>query len=385
MEAPVSSAKEMVEESSKKARRATKGSAVSAKDSSGKDDVSAGYIMVEVEAPVSFVATQDEESAQEAPPTTEEPKASVVAREDLPSGVDTTSMGGVVVAIPKKTPKRAKPVKPMEALPSDADRDSVATGEVVVAAPKKISKHAKPLTAAEALPSSADLESAATGEAVVVVPKKTSKHAKPMTAAEDLRSSADRESATTGEAVVAVPKKTSKHAKPLTAAEDLRSSADLESAATGEVGEAVVAVPKKTSKRAKPMTVAEDGSEAPAPSIAKAISRKSRRSSDTGEDDVSSDVQEPASKKSKAANGEGKAVKKPKMLQLDANGEIVDDRVTPLVNKKGVRDSGKASHPDMKMSPGYIKALELKMHKEVSDAGHRAKVSGRRTWKDIDA
>ena len=350
MEAPVSSAKEMVEESSKKARRATKGSAVSAKDSSGKDDVSAGYIMVEVEAPVSFVATQDEESAQEAPPTTEEPKASVVAREDLPSGVDTTSMGGVVVAIPKKTPKRAKPVKPMEALPSDADRDSVATGEVVVAAPKKISKHAKPLTAAEALPSSADLESAATGEAVVVVPKKTSKHAKPMTAAEDLRS-----------------------------------SADLESAATGEVGEAVVAVPKKTSKRAKPMTVAEDGSEAPAPSIAKAISRKSRRSSDTGEDDVSSDVQEPASKKSKAANGEGKAVKKPKMLQLDANGEIVDDRVTPLVNKKGVRDSGKASHPDMKMSPGYIKALELKMHKEVSDAGHRAKVSGRRTWKDIDA
>ena len=61
VEAPVSSAKEMVEESSKKARRATKGSAVSAKDSSGKDDVSAGYIMVEVEVEVGVGKREGEE------------------------------------------------------------------------------------------------------------------------------------------------------------------------------------------------------------------------------------------------------------------------------------------------------------------------------------
>jgi hypothetical protein len=153
---------------------------------------------------------------------------------------------------------------------------------------------------------------------------------------------------------------------------------DADSAATA---------PKKTSKRAKPVKVVEDTSEAPEPPLVKAASRKSRRSSDAsgGEDGVSLDVQKPASKRSKAANGEGKAVKKPKILQLDANGEIVDDRVTPIVNKKGVRDSGKASHPDMKMSPEYIKALELKMHREVSDAGDRAKASGRKTWKGIDA
>ena len=312
VEALVASAKEKVEESRKKARFETKGSAVSEKVSLEEDAVSAGYIVVEAECPVSGDADKDEESAHEGQLATEAPMASSAARKDRPSGADATSMGAVVVAVPKKTSKRAKPMKPTEDLPSDADRDSASTREAVVAAPKKTSKRAKPVKTAEDLPSNTECDSAA-------------------------------------------------------------------------LGEAVVEVPKKTSKRAKPVRVAEDGSEAPAPTVAKAISRKSRRASDTGEDDVSPDVQEPASKKSKAANGEGKAGKKPKILHLDANGEIVEDRVTPLVNKKGVRDSGKASHPDMKMSPGYIKALELKMHKEVSDAGHRAKASGRRTWKDIDA
>jgi len=145
---------------------------------------------------------------------------------------------------------------------------------------------------------------------------------------------------------------------------------------------------RKTSMPAELAEVPGDASAAPEPPADQGLASKKRgrpSKASGGEEPSSADAQKPASKKAKAESEGGKAAKKPKVLQLDANGDIVDDRITPILNKKGLRDSLKASHPGMKIAPDFIKAFELKCHRVASESADRATASGRKTIQAVDA
>ena len=112
----------------------------------------------------------------------------------------------------------------------------------------------------------------------------------------------------------------------------------------------------------------------------KAKSAKRSKATELGED-----VDE-ASRPSKAARLEG-GLKKPskaKDLHLGENAEILP-RATPITSKKGVRDAGKAAHPDMKFGSDFWPAYESACHGLLMESYEKAVAAKRKTLKAVDA
>jgi hypothetical protein len=112
----------------------------------------------------------------------------------------------------------------------------------------------------------------------------------------------------------------------------------------------------------------------------KAKSTKRSKAAELGED------ADEASRPSKAAKLEG-GLKKPseaKVPHLGETGEILA-RATPITSKKGVRDAGRAAHPDMKIGSDYGPAYEIACHRLLMESYEKAVAAKRKTLKAVDA
>ena len=112
----------------------------------------------------------------------------------------------------------------------------------------------------------------------------------------------------------------------------------------------------------------------------KAKSTKRSKAAELGED------ADEASRPSKAAKLEG-GLKKPseaKVPHLGETGEILA-RATPITSKKGVRDAGRAAHPDMKIGSDFGPAYESACHRLLMESYEKAVAAKRKTLKAVDA